>query len=43
MNIYQHQHIFAAMLFKGTVDTFVESFAKGEEHLQPKLARAINA
>ena len=28
---------------KGTVDTFVESFAKGKEHLLPKLARAINA
>ena len=39
MNIYQHQR----ELFKGTVDTFVESFAKGEEHLLPKLARAINA
>ncbi len=39
MNIYQHQR----ELFKGTVDTFVESFEKGEEHLLPKLARAINA
>ena len=39
MNIYQHQR----ELFKGIVDTFVESFAKGKEHLLPKLARAINA
>ena len=34
MNIYQHQRELGA---------FVESFAKGEEHLLPKLARAINA
>ena len=27
MDIYQHQR----ELFKGTVDTFVESFAKGED------------
>ncbi len=39
MDVYQHQR----ELFKGTVDTFVESFAKGKEHFQPKLARAINA
>ena len=39
MDVYQHQR----ELFKETVDTFVESFAKGKEHFQPKLARAINA
>ena len=39
MNIYQHQR----ELFKETVGAFVESFAKGKEHILPKLARAINA
>ncbi len=39
MNIYQHQR----ELFKETVGVFVKSFAKGKEHLLPKLARAINA
>ena len=39
MNIYQHQR----ELFKGTIETFVESFSKGNEHLLPKLARTINA
>ena len=39
MNIYQHQR----ELFKETVGVFVESFAKGKEHLLPKLARTINA
>ena len=34
MNIYQHQRELGA---------FVESFAKGGEHIQPKLARPINA
>ena len=39
MNIYQHQR----ELFKETVGAFVESFAKGKEHLLPKLTSAINA
>ena len=39
MHIYQHQR----ELFKETVGAFVESFAKGKEHILPKLARAINA
>ena len=39
INIYQHQR----ELFKETVGVFVESFAKGKEHLLPKLARTINA
>ena len=36
-SIYQHQR----ELFKETVGTFVESFAKGKEHLLPKFARVI--
>ena len=39
MNIYQHQR----ELFKETVGVFVESLAKGKEHLLPTLARTINA
>ncbi len=38
-NIYQHQR----ELFKETVSAFVESFAKGKEHLLPKFTGAINA
>ena len=39
IDVYQHQR----ELFKETVGVFVESFAKGKEHLLPKLARTINA
>ena len=38
-NIYQHQR----EMFKETVGTFIETFAKGKDYLLPKFAGVINA
>ncbi|USE39559.1 transposase [Endozoicomonas sp. SCSIO W0465] len=38
-NIYQHQR----GLFKETIGAFIESFAKGKDHLLPKFIGVINA
>ena len=38
-DIYQHHR----ELFKETVGAFVESFAKGKDHLLPKFTGALNA